>query len=96
MVFPVNFAIPREKVCRSIPIKEKILAHIIPGDAKTYIFDTEDEYYADYQKSYFAITKKKAGWDCLRLLPKDLFIKGNELYDRISKKTFEELEDMFK
>lgn len=27
---------------------------------------TEETYYQDYQKSYFGITMKKAGWDCQR------------------------------
>ena len=26
----------------------------------------ESDYYKDYQRSYFAITCKKGGWDCLR------------------------------
>lgn len=66
MVHAITFSIPDEKVCKHVPKKEKILAHIIPSDASTYIFKTEKAYYEDYQKSYFAITKKKAGWDCLR------------------------------
>ena len=73
---------------------------------KTYIYNTEEEYYNEYKTSYFAITKKKGGWDCMRhyeiiangcipyfidiekcpkytmfLLPKDLLIEGNALYD---------------
>lgn len=32
----------------------------------TYIFENEEEYYNDYKKSLFAITRKKGGWDCMR------------------------------
>ncbi len=26
----------------------------------------EAEYKRDYQKAYFGVTRKKAGWDCMR------------------------------
>jgi hypothetical protein len=29
-------------------------------------YNTEEEYYNEYKKSYFAITTKKCGWDCMR------------------------------
>jgi len=32
----------------------------------TYIYNTETDYYAEYQSSVFALTTKKGGWDCLR------------------------------
>ena len=46
--------------------KEKDYGSIIPGDKSTYIFFEEDKYYDDYRKSYFGLTVKKGGWDCLR------------------------------
>ncbi len=49
-----------------VPQKTKLLGHVIPGDMRTYIFNTEGEYYADYAASWFGITKRKAGWDCMR------------------------------
>lgn len=64
--FPIQFSIPEEKIVRIIPVKTQDFATVIPGDPKTYIFNQESDYFADYQKSYYAITKKKAGWDCLR------------------------------
>ena len=66
MIHPIGFSIPEEKVVSNIPIKEKILAHIIPGQADTYIYNNETDYYNDYRISLFAITCKKAGWDCMR------------------------------
>ena len=65
-VFPITFSIPDEKIIQSIPKKTKLLSSLIPGDLKTYIYHTEKEYYAEYQKSCFAMTTKKAGWDCMR------------------------------
>jgi hypothetical protein len=65
---PITFSIAKEKVVEKIPLKTKILASIVPGDVRTYIYKTEAAYYADYQRSLFAITRKKAGWDCMRHL----------------------------
>lgn len=64
--FPLQFAIPESKIVTNIPVKDKDFAHIIPGDLNTYIFNLESDYYKDYQRSYFAVTKKKGGWDCMR------------------------------
>jgi len=66
MLHPISFSIPDTKLCKGFPIKTKFMSDLIPGDASTYIYDTEEDYYKEYQHSYFAITKKKAGWDCMR------------------------------
>jgi hypothetical protein len=66
MLFPITFSIPKEKICDISIQKTKILSNLIPGNTSTYIYNTEQEYYNEYQKSYFAITTKKGGWDCLR------------------------------
>ena len=66
MIHPITFSIPLEKVIEEIPVKTKILSDLIPGNLSTYIYQTETEYYNEYKKSYFAITTKKAGWDCMR------------------------------
>lgn len=66
MLFPITFSIAKEKIVDKIPEKTKILSDLVPGDTSTYIYDTEKDYYDEYKKSYFAITMKKAGWDCLR------------------------------
>lgn len=66
MLYPISFCIPEEKIINYIPHKTKILATCIPDKPETYIFNKEEDYYNDYQNSFFAITKKKAGWDCMR------------------------------
>ena len=63
---PINFAIPEELIVNKISEKQKDYGEVIPGDISTYIYDNEKDYYTDYQKSYFGITSKKGGWDCLR------------------------------
>ena len=65
-MYSIGFSIPKEKVCNDYIQKTKILSNLIPGELKTYIYNTEKEYYNEYNQSYFAITKSKAGWDCMR------------------------------
>lgn len=68
-VLPIQFAIPAEKITRD-PIdlskKTRLLAHCDPRDTTTYVYDTEQTYYDNYREACFAITMKKAGWDCMR------------------------------
>jgi hypothetical protein len=64
--FHIGFSIPETKIVSEIPKKDQDFAFLIPGKAETYIFDHEADYYRDYQRSYFAVTCIKAGWDCLR------------------------------
>lgn len=67
MLNPICFSIPEEKIVSSIPMKTKMLSHIIPVlNVKNYIYDNETDYYNEYRKSMFAVTRKKAGWDCMR------------------------------
>ena len=107
-LFPITFSIPEEKIIQIFPKKTKLLSSLIPGNLKTYIYHTEKEYYLEYQTSYFAMTTKKAGWDCMRhyeilangclpyfpeiekcplftmvMLPKHLFFRSNELYEKM-------------
>jgi small nuclear ribonucleoprotein (snRNP)-like protein len=63
---PINFCIPKELIVDKMPNKVKDYAHIIPGDLSTYIYDNQQAYYEDYQQSYYGVTFKKGGWDCLR------------------------------
>ena len=66
-ILPINFAIPEKKIIKKIDIEPKtILAPLIPGRPNTYIYQNEEDYYEMYQKSLFALTYKKNGWDCLR------------------------------
>jgi hypothetical protein len=66
MIHPITFSIPESKIVKTIPNKTKMLSDIIPGTISTYTYNTEEEYYKEYQQSYFAITHKKSGWDCMR------------------------------
>ena len=64
--YSIQFGIPEVKVVQDVPEKDQDFAFIIPGEGSTYIFTEEEAYYKDYQRSYFALTKKKGGWDCMR------------------------------
>ena len=64
---PISFAIPKSKIIEGIDYHPKnILAPLIPGKLNTYVYNDESSYYEMYKKSIFALTYKKAGWDCLR------------------------------
>jgi hypothetical protein len=65
-VLPISFAIPEEKILQNMPRKTRLISTQVPGFDRRYHFDTEAEYYREYQESQFAITTKKAGWDCKR------------------------------
>jgi hypothetical protein len=65
--FSITFSIPESKVVKNVSTpKKRLLSPLIPGDFSTYIYNTEADYYAQYQESVFAVTTKKAGWDCMR------------------------------
>ena len=66
-ILPISFAIPKNKIVKNINQNPKnLLAPIIPGKLDTYIYEKEKDYYEMYFNSLFALTYKKAGWDCLR------------------------------
>lgn len=67
-VYPISFAFPKEKINLYDIEKNQIFSSIIPGETTlgTYKFISEKEYYEEYSKSYFALTMKKSGWDCMR------------------------------
>ena len=48
--------------------KKYDICPLIPGERTDHLFvaGQESEYYQMYQQSWFAHTKKKGGWDCLR------------------------------
>jgi hypothetical protein len=64
--YPIGFSIPECKIVREIPPKDQDFARTVPRDVTPYLFEEEADYYNDYQRSYFAVTKRKGGWDCLR------------------------------
>lgn len=63
-VFPLSFSFARDFVATAP--KTQFLSTIIPGEP--YSFDDEREYLAEYERSYFGLSTKKAGWDCFRHL----------------------------
>jgi len=65
-VFPIWLAMPKEKICKIDVVKDKLIATNVPGAHQTLIFNTEIEYYKDYQQSMFGYTWKKACWESLR------------------------------
>jgi hypothetical protein len=66
LVKPINFCIPKELIVTNVPAKTQDWATVIPGDKSTYIYMEQEPYFKDYQRSYFGVTCKKGGWDCLR------------------------------
>lgn len=62
---PIGFSFPKEKICTNYK-KIKTSATVVPGYMTTYVFENENDYYKDYQNSFYAITHKKGGWDCMR------------------------------
>lgn len=71
-VHPIQFCIDDTKFLplQSSKTKKKPFSSLIPGNIqnRNYVFDNEPDYYNEYNQSYFAITTKKAGWDCMRHL----------------------------
>lgn len=67
-VFPISFAIHDGKFGEWSYSRQKIrgFSKAVPNMTYSYSYDTEEEYNKQYIESYFAITSKKAGWDCLR------------------------------
>jgi hypothetical protein len=50
-----------------VPEKEQDIAKVgIGWHGASYTFTEESEYYKEYKKSWYGITKKKGGWDCMR------------------------------
>jgi hypothetical protein len=65
-LLPITFGIPTNKLTTPNKNKTQDYATCIPGQPETYIFKDERLYYEDYQKSFYGVTMKKAGWDCMR------------------------------
>lgn len=76
-IYPISFGFPTSLISIN---KDKIRDHsiVMPLDSPAdymcaagklrngYIYNNQEEYYDDYNKSRFGITCKKGGWDCLR------------------------------
>ena len=61
---PISFSICASKVVDAVPNKTQLLSTIVPG--QPYAYTSETAYYAEYRRSWFAITVSKMGWDCMR------------------------------
>ena len=77
---PISFSLPAHYMRGGVPAKAQALSSVVPGSPNTYKFKAlpwhtaqelgslEREYYADMERSFFGLTWKKGGWDCLRHL----------------------------
>ena len=71
-IFPLSYSIPDEKIIddeEGIITKSILLSPELSNNNNNkykYNATQEKEYYQQYRDAYFAITKKKGGWDCLR------------------------------
>lgn len=67
-IHPISFSIPASKIAKNTKeiIKDKAFGTVIPGVENSYIFKDERSYYKDYQRSFYGLTMKKDGWDCMR------------------------------
>lgn len=65
---PISFTFPSYNQPKMIDMETKkyFLAPCVPSVKKSYVFNTENLYYQQYAESYFGLTKKKSGWDCMR------------------------------
>ena len=78
MMHPLTFGIPSKHVQDAVQPKGRALSTVVPGDWSTYAYmpredqtpqqraQLERDYYIDMQRSFFGLTWKKGGWDCLR------------------------------
>ena len=78
VMHPITFSIPSKHVQETVQPKGKVMSTVVPGDWSTYAYmprkehtpqqlaQLERDYYVDMQRSFFGLTWKKAGWDCLR------------------------------
>lgn len=67
-IYPISFGLPTNRYRRTnlTSVKIRDFASILPDYNKVYTYDTEESYYNSYSESFFGITFKKSGWDCLR------------------------------
>jgi hypothetical protein len=65
MIYPISFSFPTDLV-RPLTEKKKKYSKIVPGEP--YSFTDPEKYLDEYAESQYAITMKKAGFDCMRHL----------------------------
>lgn len=71
----IAFSIPQELIVQEVPRKDRVFfdhvvdadtARYIPGSSTAHLYHSESLYFDGLSRSKFAITCKRAGWDCLR------------------------------
>ncbi len=62
---PISFAFPKELLIQEVSDKDQLVAKFTSAQ-NGYLFSTQEEYYQEFKNSYFGLTRKKAGWDCMR------------------------------
>ena len=78
-VYPTGFGIPEERIRKvDFSIKDQLYQKTAPSDSlfedtvdigggfSHHKFTDEEDYYNDLSRSWFGLTCKKGGWDCLR------------------------------
>jgi hypothetical protein len=72
---PISFSIPEELVVSSVPAKSRLFFdHVVDRETCRFIdrasesppYASELEYFRGIARSRFAVTCKRAGWDCMR------------------------------
>jgi hypothetical protein len=75
---PISFSIPRGKIFATPCEKQSMFARHVQCDEaykipfirdncqKSYAFACEADYRVNIAQSFYAVTMKKAGWDCMR------------------------------
>jgi hypothetical protein len=67
-VWPISFSMHRSNILKPSAVHDRsdLISPIVPG--YPYSFTNFAEYLETYARSHFAITHRKAGWDCFRHL----------------------------
>ena len=65
-VHPISFALHSSVRPAFKTQREWVVAPCVPGKRQTYVFRHEQHYFEQYSNSWFGLTCKKSGWDCLR------------------------------
>ena len=77
-VYPTGFGIPSYQIAEiNLDTKDQLYQQTAPnsclfqpdtdlGNRSGYKFNREEDYFQDLQRSWFGLTCKRGGWDCLR------------------------------
>lgn len=69
-LFPISFCIPEQLILDAPPQKHQAVGQGISRGSRKYRFGPGEQsaYYEEYRRSYFGLTYRKGGWDCMRHL----------------------------